>query len=130
MSEPDADRSFGMDMPGDSEFKFPHICVDFHATAGLIAIEGGEGKIGRTGEPLLIQITHKTIMAGKHFLECLVDDPSLKHRVEEQIGRDITESDQLRIIEFKLTSQWAIEQAGSDASPAGVDKRLGRPGPL
>jgi hypothetical protein len=103
--------------------------LDFLAEADVIAIEGGEGKFGRAGEPLLIQITHKAMIAGKDFLESLMDDPSLKHRVEEQIGRDVAENDQLRIIEFKLTSQWAVEQAGSDASPAGVDKRLGRPGP-
>src|SRR5579859_536470 len=77
--------------------------LDFLAEADVIAIEGGEGKAGRAGEPLLIQITHKRMMTGKAFLEGLIDDPSLKHQVEDQIGREVVESDQLRIVEFKLT---------------------------
>jgi hypothetical protein len=103
--------------------------LDFLADADVIAIEGGEGKSGRVGEPLLIQITHKRMMVGRDFLESLMDDPSLQHRVEEQIGREVAEDDQLRIVEFKVTSQWAIEQAGADASPAGLDERIGKPPP-
>jgi len=100
--------------------------LDFLAEADVVAIESGEGKAGRAGEPLLIQITHKRMITGEEFLESLIDDPSRKHQVEEQVGREVTEGDQLRVVEFKLTYQWAIERAGSDPSPVGLDTRLGR----
>ena len=42
-------------------------------------------------------------------------DPSLKHHVEEQVGREVTENDQLRIVEFKVTYAWAVERARKEA---------------
>jgi hypothetical protein len=101
--------------------------LDFLAVADVIAVEGTEGKARGPDEPILIQITHKRIMTGKAFLESLMDDPSLKHQVEEQIGREVAEEDQLRIVEFKVTYQWAIEQARSGGAPSEVERRLGRP---
>jgi hypothetical protein len=77
---------------------------------------------------VLVQITHKRVTTGKDFWVALIDDPSLKHRVEDQVGREVNEDDQLRIVEFKVTHSWALEQAGADPTPAGVDRRLGRPG--
>jgi hypothetical protein len=60
------------------------------------------------------------MITGKDFLERLMDDPTLKHRVEEQVGREVAEDDQLRIVEFKVTYAWALERARSDDSAAGV----------
>jgi hypothetical protein len=84
---------------------------DFLEVADVIAIEEAQSKFGGAGEPVLIQIIHKGTMPGKAFLESLVEDPSLKHRVEEQVGREVNEQDQLRILEFKQTRQWAIDRA-------------------
>ena len=84
------------------------------------AYEGTQDKVGDTGGPILIQITHKRMITGKAFLEGLMEDPTLKHRVEEQIGREVTEDDQLRIVEFKVTYAWTLERARSDNSATGV----------
>jgi hypothetical protein len=73
---------------------------DFLAEADVIAIEGTQDRAGGSPDPTLIQITSKRTLAGKVFLDSLMEDPSLKHRVEEQIGREVTEEDQLRIVEF------------------------------
>jgi hypothetical protein len=94
--------------------------LDFLSEADVIAIEGTEDKAGSSGDPILIQITHKRMITGKAFLERLMDDPTLKHRVEEQVGREVAEDDQLRIVEFKVTYAWALERARSDDSAAGV----------
>jgi hypothetical protein len=103
--------------------------LDFLAVADVIAIEGTEGAPGRgSSEPMLVQITHRRVTTGKDFWDALIDDPSLKHRMEDQVGREVNEDDQLRIVEFKVTHSWALEQAGADPTPAGVDRRLGRPG--
>ncbi len=101
--------------------------LDFLAVADVIAVEGQEGKARGLEETTLIQITNKRMMKGKIFLEGLMEDPSLKHRVEEQIGREVTEEDQLRIVEFKVTYQWAIEKSRSGDAPVGTDRGLGRP---
>ena len=86
------------------------------AVADVIGIEGTEGKLGTPGEPILIQITHKRMIAGKAFLEGLVEDPTLKHRVKDQVGREVTGDDQLRIVEFKITHAWTINRARGDDS--------------
>ena len=70
---------------------------DFLAEADVIGVEGTQEKLGRSGEPTLVQITHRRAITGKEFLEGLMDDPSLKHRVEEQVGREVDDDDQLRI---------------------------------
>ena len=86
---------------------------DFLEVADVIAIEGVESRLDH--EPILIQMTHKRTMSGKAFLESLLEDPSLTHRVEGQVGREVTEHDELRIVEFKRTYQWAVDRArGSD----------------
>lgn len=99
---------------------------DFLAETDVIAIEGSESK-GRSSseEPMLIQITHKQSVSGRVLLGLMMEDPGLKHRVEEQVGREVLEADQVRIVEFKRTYRWALEQAGSDL-PNGMDERLGR----
>jgi hypothetical protein len=89
---------------------------DFLAVTDVIGIAGTEGKVGTPGEPILIQITHKRIMPGKAFLESLKDDPTLMHEVRQQIGREVAENDQLRIVEFKTTHQWVIDRARSGSS--------------
>jgi hypothetical protein len=89
---------------------------DFLAVADVISIAGTEGKLGTPGEPILIQITHKRMVSGQAFLESLMDDPSLMHEVRQQIGREVAENDQLRILEFKTTHQWAIDRARSGSS--------------
>lgn len=89
---------------------------DFLAVADVIGIEGTEGKLGTPGEPILIQITHKRMMLGKAFLESLKDDPTLMYEARQQIGREVAENDQLRILEFKPTYQWAIDRARSESS--------------
>jgi hypothetical protein len=94
--------------------------LDFLGEADVIAIEGTKGKVGSVDEPTLIQVTHKRTISGKVFLDSLVDDPTIKHRVEEQVGREVTEADQLRIVEFKLTYAWALERARSASPAAGV----------
>jgi hypothetical protein len=91
---------------------------DFLAVADVIAIEGAEDKKGGSRDPLLIQITHKRMMTGKGFMGTLIGDPTLKHRVEEQVGREATEHDQLRIVEFKLIYAWVIERALGNNSVA------------
>ncbi len=88
---------------------------DFLAEADVISIEGTQDRAGGSPDPTLIQITNKRTLSGKVFLDSLMDEPSLKHRVEEQIGREVTEVDQLRIVEFKVTYDWAIERARSPA---------------
>jgi len=90
---------------------------DFLAVADVIGIPGTEGKLGTAGEPILIQITHKSLTSGKAFLESLTDDPTLMHEARQQIGRDVAESDELRILEFKTTHQWVIDRARSGSSP-------------
>ena len=90
---------------------------DFLAVADVVGIAGTEGKLGTPGEPILIQVTHKRTVSGKAFLESLVDDPSLMHEVRQQIGREVAENDQLRILEYKTTHQWIIHRAQS-GSPA------------
>ncbi len=72
--------------------------------------------LGTAGQPTLIQITHKRMMSGEAFLETLVDDPTLMHEVRQQVGREIAEKDQLRIVEFKPIYQWAIDRARSKSS--------------
>jgi hypothetical protein len=86
---------------------------DFLAVADVIGIAGTEGKLGTAGEPILIQITHKRTISGKEFLANLIDEPTLMHEVRHQVGRDVAEDDQLRILEFKLIYQWAIDRARS-----------------
>ena len=53
--------------------------------------EGGAGFLGAPGrgssEPMVVQITHKRVTTGKDFWDALIDDPSLKRRVEDQVGR-------------------------------------------
>jgi hypothetical protein len=93
---------------------------DFLAVADVIGIAGTEGKLGTAGEPILIQITHKRTMPGKAFLEWLVNEPSLMHEVRQQIGREVAESDELRILEFKMTYQWAIDRARGRTSSDAV----------
>lgn len=83
---------------------------DFLEEADVIGIEGTQDKVSGTGGPTLIQITNKSKIAGKAFLAGLKDDPGLKHRVQEQIGREVAEKDQLRIVEFKVVYAWAIER--------------------
>jgi Restriction endonuclease len=90
--------------------------LDFLAVTDVIGVEGTAGKVGGAGEPILIQITHKRTMTGKEFLESLVDNPTLKHQVEEQVRQAVTEADQLRILEFKRICDWAIERSrGGDS---------------
>jgi hypothetical protein len=102
--------------------------LDFVAVADLIAIEGTEGAPGRgLSEPTLVQITHKRVTTGKDFWDALIDDPSLKHRVEDQVGREGNEDNQLRIVEFKVSHSRALDQAGAEPTPAGVDRQLGLP---
>jgi hypothetical protein len=60
---------------------------------------------------VLIQITHKRSMLGKAFLETLKGDPTLMHEARRQIGREVADNDQLRILEFKPTYQWTIDRA-------------------
>jgi hypothetical protein len=84
---------------------------DFLAVADVIGIAGTEGKLGSSGEPILIQITHKRTTPGKAFLESLIDDPTLMHEVRLQIGREVAEHDELRILEFKLTYQRVMNSA-------------------
>jgi hypothetical protein len=90
--------------------------LDFLAVADVIGIAGTEGKLGTPGEPILIQITHKRMIPGKAFLESLEDDPTVMHEVRQQIGREVAENDQLRIVEFKTTYEWAIDRARSGSS--------------
>jgi hypothetical protein len=90
--------------------------LDFLAVADVIGIEGTEGKLGTSGEPILIQITHKRMLPGKAFLESLKDDPTLMYEARQQIGRDVAENDQLRVLEFKTTYQWAVDRARSEPS--------------
>jgi hypothetical protein len=59
---------------------------DFLAEADVIAVEGPQEEGGRSGEPTLIQITNKQTITGMDFLDSLMVDPSLNHRVKEQIG--------------------------------------------
>jgi len=89
--------------------------LDFLEEADVIGIEGTQDKVGGTGGPILIQVTNKRKIAGKAFLSALEDDPTLKHRVEEQIGREVTEKDQLRIVEFKVVYAWAVERLEESA---------------
>lgn len=84
---------------------------DFLAEADVIAVEGPQEEGGRSGEPTLIQITNKQTITGKDFLDSLIDDPTLNHRVKEQIGREVSETDQLRVLEFKVTHDWVIQRA-------------------
>jgi hypothetical protein len=92
---------------------------DFLSVADVIAIEGTEGKPGTPGEPTLIQITHKRMLPGKAFLESLKDDPTLMYETRQQIGRDVAENDQLRILEFKITYQWAVDRARAQSAKGG-----------
>jgi hypothetical protein len=89
---------------------------DFLAEADVIAVEKSQEEGRRSGEPTLIQITNKRTMVGKDFLDSLMDDPGLNHRVKEQIGREVNETDQLRVLEFKVTHDWMIERAQSQAA--------------
>ena|ERR1700733_3977421 len=89
---------------------------DFLAVADVIGIAGTEGKLGTAGEPILIQITRKRTMSGKAFLDSLIDDPTLMHEVRQQSGREVAEGDELRILEFKMIYQWAIDRARSKPS--------------
>jgi len=88
----------------------------FLAEANVVAVEGSLDEAGRSGEPILIQINNKQMITDEDFLDSLVDDPSLNHRVKEQIGREASETDQLRMLEFKVTHDWAIERAQSQAA--------------
>jgi hypothetical protein len=76
---------------------------DFLGVADVVGIAGTEGKLRSSGEPILIQITHKRTVPGNAFLESSTDDPTLLHEVRQQIGRDVAEHDELRILEFKMT---------------------------
>lgn len=89
---------------------------DFLAVADVIGIAGTEGRLGSSGEPILIQVTHKRTTLGKAFLESLIDDPTPMHEVRRQIGREVAEDDELRILEFKLTYQRVIGHARSGPS--------------
>jgi hypothetical protein len=99
--------------------------LDFLAETDVIAIEESENKKRGSDEPTLIQITHKRSMGGAALLDLMMEDPSLKHRVDGQIGRELLDADQVRIVEFKRIHRWALEKAGS-ALPKGMDERLGR----
>lgn len=103
---------------------------DCLAATDVIALEPTESKgRGSSEEPTLIQITHKRAVIGAVLLDLMMEDPGLKHRVESQIGKELLEADQVRIVEFKRIHHGALEQAGSGL-PKGMDKRLGRqPGP-
>lgn len=90
--------------------------LDFLQEADVIPVEGTVDQVdGKKGQ-ILIQITHKGVVSGKDFLDSLVEDPTLKHRVQDQIGREVTESDRLHMVEFKLTYGWAIERARASSS--------------
>lgn len=89
---------------------------DFLAVADVIGIEGTEGKLGTPSEPILIQITHKRTVPGEVFLENLKDEPTLTYDSRQQIGREVAENDQLRILEFKPIYQWAVDRARSATS--------------
>jgi hypothetical protein len=84
---------------------------DFLAEADVITVEKSRDEGRRSGEPTLIQITNKRTKVGKDSLDSLMDDPGLNHRVLEQIGREVTDTDQLRILEFKVTHEWAIKRS-------------------
>jgi hypothetical protein len=88
--------------------------LDFLAVADVIAIEETDGRANKSGEPTLIQITHRRVVPGAAFLKSVIDDPGLSHQVRVQIGREVTENDQVQIIEFKVTYLWAIEKAGAE----------------
>ena len=92
---------------------------DFLEVADVIGVEGTDGRRGSTGEPTLIQITHKRTMLGKAFLESLVDDPTLMHEVPQQIGREVAESDhRSRAIDILSTRQGVrLEPCRPDSSP-------------
>jgi hypothetical protein len=101
--------------------------LDFLAETDVIALEATESKgRGSNEEPTLIRITHKRSVSGAVLLDLMMEDPGLKHRLEQQIGRELLKEDQVRIVEFKRIHRWALEQAGSDL-PEGMDERLGRP---
>jgi hypothetical protein len=86
---------------------------DFLAVSDVVGIESTDSRRGSASEPVLIQITHRRAMPGKAFLASLVDDPTLMHEVRQQIGRDVAESDELRILEFKVTYQHVVDRAQS-----------------
>ena len=90
--------------------------LDFLQEADVIPVEGTVDQVGNKKSPILIQITHKRVVSGKEFLDSLVEDPTLKHRAQEQIGREVTESDRLRIVEFTLTYDWTLERARASSS--------------
>jgi hypothetical protein len=85
--------------------------------ADVIGIEGTEVRLRAPDEPILIQITHKRMVPGEVFLESLKADPTLTYESRQQIGREVTENDQLRILEFKPIYQWALGRARSATSP-------------
>jgi hypothetical protein len=89
---------------------------DFLAVADVIGIEGTEVRLRAPDEPILIQITHKRMVPGEVFLESLKADPTLTYESRQQIGREVTENDQLRILEFKPIYQWALGRARSATS--------------
>ena len=89
---------------------------DFLGVADVIGIAGTAGKPGSSGEPILIQITHKRTVPGNAFVKSLIDDPTMLHEVRQQIGRELAEDDELRILEFKVTYQWVIDRARSGTS--------------
>lgn len=58
----------------------------------------------------LLKVTSTKTVRGTELLETYSDDPALKHDVEQQIGREVKASDEVRAVEVMAIYDWQIEQ--------------------
>ncbi len=66
------------------------------------------GAGGHDGERLFIEITQKYETSAEEYLKDHRESDS-RPQIERQIGRELSESDNLTVLEFRLVSEWDIE---------------------
>lgn len=57
-----------------------------------------------------LKVTSTKTLRGSELLETYSDDPTLKHDVEQQIGREVKASDKVRAVEVMSIYDWQIDQ--------------------
>jgi len=81
---------------------------DFLEPSDVISVAKSEGVDGKR---VLIKITNKKKLEVDAYLAQQDSDPTLKSRIEQQIGRSLTSENSLVIYEFKRIYDWQLEKS-------------------
>jgi hypothetical protein len=81
---------------------------DFLEPRDVITLKAEKGD-----SPTYLQITHVRSVAVKEYLNG-PDKEFRRQELERRVGRDLSDSDTLKIFEFKRTYDWKIRRAGQE----------------